>query len=298
MKPETLSLEARGMSFGALAWGETGAPLALLVHGYPDTAWTWRHLGPYLAERGWHAVAPFTRGYGPTDLAPNDRYGVSDQAGDLLALHEVLGGGNDAALIGHDWGAVATWQVTSVEPDRFSSYVAMSVPPPEAIIAPLTSPGTLPVALRQIRMSWYFLFNQLPETERTLGWLIPKLWRDWSPGYDAEEDLARVFESLNGPGRRRAALRYYRNTLTRQIGELATMNPLAPVLYLHGEEDGCAQAEIGRMHADRLPEGSHFEAVPGVGHFLQLEDPETVNRLIAGWIEMDTEGKAGGPRST
>jgi pimeloyl-ACP methyl ester carboxylesterase len=279
-----LTVRARGIDFGALAWGDPDAPLALLVHGYPDTAWTWRHLGPRLAEEGWRAVAPFTRGYAPTDLAPDDRYAVSDQAEDVLALHEALGGDERAVLIGHDWGAVATWQVTSTEPERFGSYVAMSVPPPAAVVAPLAAVGTLPVAARQLRMSWYFLFNQLPESERSLGWLIPKLWRDWSPGYDADEDLAYVFEALEGPGRRRAALRYYRNTLASRIGELARMDPKAPALYLHGINDGCAQVEIGRMHSDRLPAGSRFEAVPGVGHFLQLEDPETVNRLISGWI--------------
>ena len=281
---ERLSIRARGIDFGALAWGERDAPLALLVHGYPDTAWTWRHLGPHLAARGWRAVAPFTRGYAPTGLAPDDRYAVSDQAGDLLALHEALGGNDRAVLVGHDWGAVATWQVTSTEPDRFAAYVAMSVPPPAAVIAPLTAVNTLPLAARQLRMSWYFLFNQLPGSERSLGWLIPKLWRDWSPGYDAGQDLVRVFEALEGPDRRRAALRYYRNTLTSRIGELARMDPKAPVLYLHGEQDGCAQVEIGRMHAGRLPAGSRFEVVPGVGHFLQLEDPGTVNRLVSDWI--------------
>jgi len=282
--PERITVAANGIEFGALAWGDAGDPLALLVHGYPDTAWTWRHLGPYLAERGWRVVAPFTRGYGPSDLATDDRYAVSDQAADLLALHEALGGDERAALVGHDWGAVATWQVSSAEPERFASYVAMAVPPPEAVVAPLKSLRTLPVAARQLKMSWYFLFNQLPESERCLGWLIPKLWRDWSPGYDAEEDLSRVFKALDGPGRRRAALRYYRNTLTTNIGELLEMEPKAPALYLHGEGDGCAQVEIGRMHADRLPAGSRFEAVPGVGHFLQLEDPERVNRLIGDWI--------------
>lgn len=282
--PEKITVEANGLEFAALAWGKPDSPQALLVHGYPDTAWTWRHLGPLLAELGWRAIAPFTRGYAPSDLAPDDRYAVSDQAQDLLAIHEALGGDRRAALIGHDWGAVAAWQVGSVEPGRFASYVAMAVPPPEAVVAPLKSLSTLPLAARQLRMSWYFLFNQLPEAERSLGWLIPKLWRDWSPDYDASDDLPHVFEALDGPGRRRAALRYYRNTLTTNLGELLDMDPKAPALYLHGEEDGCARVEIGRMHADRLPAGSRFEAVPGVGHFLHLEDPGRVNRLIADWI--------------
>ena len=282
--PEQIRIDANGLSFTALAWGDQGGPPALLVHGYPDTAWTWRHLGPHLAGLGWRAVAPFTRGYAPTDLAPDDRYAVSDQAGDLLAIHEALGGDSRAALIGHDWGAVATWQVASVEPERFDSFVAMVVPPPEAVVAPLKSLRTFAVAARQIRMSWYFLFNQLPGSERSLDWLIPKLWRDWSPSYDASGDLPRVFEALDAPGRRRAALRYYRNTLTTNLGELLEMDPKAPVLYLHGEDDGCAQAAIGAMHADRLPAGSRFEAVSGAGHFLHLEDPERVNRLVGDWI--------------
>jgi len=283
-RPEQTTIRARGMDFGALSWGDPGDPLALLVHGYPDTAWTWRHLGPYLAGRGWRAVAPFTRGYAPTDLAPDDRYRVSSQAADLLALHEQLGGDERAVLVGHDWGAVVTWQVSSSDPDRFASLVAMSVPPPGAVVEPLRSPRTLPIAARQLGMSWYFLLNQLPESERALGKVIPKLWRDWSPGYDATEDLAHVFESLSGPGRRRAALRYYRNTLQRGIGELAAMKPNAPVLYLHGAGDGCAQPALGEMYSDRLPAGSRFEVVPGVGHFLQLEDPDRVNQLIADWI--------------
>ncbi len=283
--PEQITITANGLNFGALAWGPADGPLAMLVHGYPDSAWTWRHLGPHLAERGRRVVAPFTRGYAPSDLTPDDRYAVSDQAADIVAIHEVLGGDEKAALVGHDWGAVATWQVSSVEPDRFSSLVAMSVPPADAILELLRSPAALGVAARQLKMSWYFLFNQLPESERSLGWLIPKLWRDWSPDYEADEDLARAFEALNGPGRRRAALRYYRNTLTTGFGELLEMDPKAPALYLHGEDDGCAQVEIGKMYAGRLPAGSHFEAVPGVGHFLHLEDPDRINALIADWIE-------------
>jgi pimeloyl-ACP methyl ester carboxylesterase len=126
---EQLRIDANGLTFAAFAWGEPDGPLALLVHGYPDTAHTWRHLGPELAETGYRAVAPFTRGYAPTDLAPNDSYLIADQTADILALHTALGGDDNSVLIGHDWGAVATWAVTDREPGRFRSYVSMAVPP-------------------------------------------------------------------------------------------------------------------------------------------------------------------------
>jgi pimeloyl-ACP methyl ester carboxylesterase len=283
--PEHLTVDANGINFGALAWGSTEAPLALLVHGYPDTAWTWRHLGPYLAKRGWRAVAPFTRGYAPTDLAPDDRYLIADQANDILGLHSALGGDARAVLIGHDWGAAAMWAVTAKEPGRFARYVGIAVPPTPALLKPWRSRSTLGLAAGQARMSWYFLYNQLPASERGLDRVIPKLWRDWSPGYDAREDLIHVFQALSGPGRRRAALRYYRNNLQRGLAATFTITPGAPALYLHGDRDGCMQVKIGAMAGDLLPPGSRFEQVNGTGHFMQLEDPDRVNRLIVDWID-------------
>jgi pimeloyl-ACP methyl ester carboxylesterase len=282
--PEHLSVAASALRFGALAWGDPDAPLALLVHGYPDTAWTWRYLGPYLAERGWRAVAPFTRGYAPTDLAPDDSYLIADQAADLLALCGALGGDERAVLIGHDWGAVAVWGVTAAEPKRFARYVAIAVPPPAVLLKPFSSLRTLGIGARQARMSWYFLYNQLPASERGLDRVIPKLWRDWSPGYDAREDLAHVFESLDRFARRRAAMRYYRDNFHRGLKATFTIQPGAPALYLHGERDGCMQAAIAALSTDVLVSGSRFELVPDVGHFMQLENPARVNRLIADWI--------------
>lgn len=283
--PAELQIQANGMRFGALAWGDPEAPLALLVHGYPDTAWTWRHLGPHLAERGWRAVAPFTRGYAPTDLAPDDRYLASDLAADLLALHRALGGDERAVLIGHDWGAVATYAVTAIEPGRFRRHVTLSVPPPVALLRPLTTRSTVGLGLRQSVLSWYFVFNQLPGSERALDRVIPKLWRDWSPQYDGREDVARVLTALAEPGRRRAAQRYYRNNLQGGLKTTFTMDLRAPVLYLHGAEDGCMQAELIRYFPETLAAGSRYEIVPGLGHFLHLEDPARVHALIDDYIE-------------
>lgn len=284
-EPEQLRVHANGLGFGALAWGDAEAPLALLVHGYPDTAWTWRHLGPRLAASGWRAVAPFTRGYAPTDLAPDDRYFVADLAADVLALHTALGGDERAVLVGHDWGAAAVYAVTERDPTRFGRHVTLALPPPAAILKPMTTLGTLGMAARQTKMSWYFVYNQLPLAVGGQDRVIPKLWRDWSPGYEAHEDVARVLAALDGPGRRRAALRYYSDNLQRGIRSTFTVHPAAPVLYLHGEQDGCMQAQITTAFPGTLPAGSRYERVAGVGHFLHLEQPDTVGALIEDWID-------------
>lgn len=277
-------VEANGIRFGLLEWGKDSAPLALLLHGYPDTAWTWRHLGPQLAASGWHAVAPFSRGYAPSGLAPDGRYLVRDLVEDTLHLEQTLRGDGQSALVGHDWGAVTVWAVASKNPESFRSLVAMAVPPPRAILDPLRSLHTLPTALRQMRMSWYFLFNQFPGAERTLTRLIPRLWRKWSPGYDPREDLGLVFESLDGPERLRAALGYYRDNLRSEIGFLSSLQPTAPVLYLHGRNDGCVTIDLAEAAGQRLPAGSRFVGLDEAGHFIQLERPTAVNDLIGEWI--------------
>src|SRR5215470_6781862 len=101
----TRTVRANDLEFGVLEAG-TG-PLALCLHGFPDCAHTWRHLLPALADAGFHAVAPFMRGYAPTGIPGDAAYQIGALAADATALHEVLGGTADAVLIGHDWGAEA-----------------------------------------------------------------------------------------------------------------------------------------------------------------------------------------------
>src|SRR5262245_66368908 len=88
------TVRANGLEFGLLEAGS--GPLALCLHGFPDTAHTWRHLLPALAGAGFHAVAPFMRGYAPTAVPGDGAYQVGALAADAVALHDVLGGGGDA----------------------------------------------------------------------------------------------------------------------------------------------------------------------------------------------------------
>lgn len=289
---ETIAYDAAGLAVTAHAWGRAGAPLALLLHGYPDTAWTWRHLGPHLAERGWRAVAPFMRGYAPTALAPDGGYQIGALVRDTVAAHAALGGDERAVLVGHDWGAATAYATGSFAPRLFRRMVTLAVPPGPTLLAPLSSPrsllesaGLLP---RQLRRSWYMGFQQLPLSEHALGRVIPKLWRDWSPGYDGTADVARVLAALDPPGHRAAALSYYRalaqpwarrDAYAPESDHELRLGPV-PTLYLHGEDDGCMLVELARRARGFV----EMETVPGAGHFLQLEAPDRVNALIGDFL--------------
>jgi pimeloyl-ACP methyl ester carboxylesterase len=273
--PRTLTVTAGEVTLEALVWGPVRGPLALCLHGFPDTAWTWRHLAPGLAGAGWRVVAPFLRGYAPSGLAPSGDYSASAYAADAVALHAALAGDERAVLIGHDWGAVATYIVAGGPQPVFARAVTLSVPP----LASFTDPGGLraaPVAaLRQLGLSSYVAYLGFGGrlAERSLPRLVPWLWRRWSPGYDPSADLPAVLAALSSPESRRAARLPYR-ALPSLIRAPAPA-PRIPLLYLHGEDDHCMHAGFARLAAGPLGPG-RFALIPGAGHFLPLEAPEAV----------------------
>ncbi len=281
-------IDANGISFGFL---EAGAgPLALCLHGFPDSAWGWRHLLPALADAGDRAVAPFMRGYAPSSVPADGRYQTAVLGLDACALHEALGGGDDAVIIGHDWGAIATYLAANHEPDRWARVVTMAVPPAGAVAG-----GFLSYA--QLKRSWYMFFFQhgLADVVVPMDDLafIDGLWRDWSPGYDASDDLPHVKDALRDPANLAAALGYYRATLGNvgvdpaldDVQAKGSAPTTQPTLYLHGRDDGCLGIEVAEMARPFLTAaGSRMEVVDGAGHFLQLEQPDAVNRLVVDFV--------------
>src|SRR5215204_4060018 len=146
---KTGSVQANGIRFHYLEKGE--GPLALCLHGFPDSAWTYRYLLPKLAEAGYRAVAPFMRGYAPTEVPADARYDTKTLATDATALHATLGGGNDAVLIAHDWGAVTAFGALAAEPQRWRRAVIGNVPPFAVF-------GQLAFTYAQLKRSFYFWF--------------------------------------------------------------------------------------------------------------------------------------------
>ncbi|GAA1901001.1 alpha/beta fold hydrolase [Williamsia serinedens] len=293
-EPRRIDITLPELRVAALTWGPQDGPLAILVHGYPDSAWSWRHLGPALADRDFRVVAPFSRGYAPSDIPDDGDYHVGALMHDVIGVHRELGGNEQAVLVGHDWGAVTANGIAAWPRSPFRRVVSMAVPPVPAMTRSVASPAeTVRMLARQARMSWYMAFNQVPRVaESSLDRLIPRLWRDWSPGHDPSGDLPHVFDSLPDAAHRRAALGYYRAQVRprrpaaryRELQDFWLKGPVVPMLYLHGADDGCMQVGYTRGVRDVLPEGSAVEIVPDAGHFLQVERPEEVNRLVLDFL--------------
>jgi pimeloyl-ACP methyl ester carboxylesterase len=278
------SISTPRLRFGALQAGDRGDPLALCLHGFPDSPWSWSHLLVALAERGYHAVAPFQRGYAPTEI-PSGAFGLADLAEDVLVLEEALRGPRRSVLIGHDWGAAAVYAALARDSGRWACAVAASVPPTDQSI----DAGSL----AQLRRSWYSFLFQLPDIEvpeRIAAAddmaLVEMLWRDWSPDLDAPDALAHAKDALRPPGRLRAAITYYRDTPTRAPGATASTGsgpPIGwevPLLYLHGGRDGCIGVDSLERIRARLRPTVRVAVLEDAGHFLQLERPAEIADLI------------------
>src|SRR3954452_5520998 len=200
------TVQANGLQFHYLAAGS--GPLALCLHGFPDSPWTYRYLLPELARAGYRAIAPFNRGFAPTEL-PADRHHVhsSTMFADAVALGEALAGGQEAVLIAHDWGAVAAWGAAGLPPDLWAHVVILNIPPFEIF-------GENVVTYEQIKRSFYFWYFQLqhvvePSISANDFEFIDRIWGDWSPGYDAGEDLPLVEDCIHAPRHLQPALGYY-----------------------------------------------------------------------------------------
>jgi pimeloyl-ACP methyl ester carboxylesterase len=277
MRIEQATIRTDGRQWKILRCGDAG-PLALCLHGFPDTPHTFRHLLPGLADAGFRAVAPWTRGYAPTPVAEDGDYSIAALAADANTLHDALDGDGEAILIGHDWGAMTAYAASAAGPERWRRVIAMAVPPPGVAT---TAFGDFD----QLRRSFYVFLFQTPLAEFVVGaeglQFLDRLWSAWSPTYDGAGDLPAVKDALRSPANLAAAIGYYRAMFSAGV---PSGGPAVPTLYLHGSDDGAFGADLIGGSLAELPTGSRVEVIDRVGHFLHLERPEDVNRMVLEWI--------------
>ena len=281
---------ANELQFGILEAGS--GPLALCLHGFPDSAHTWRYLLPALADAGFRAVAPFMRGYAPTGIPADGCFRLGALIADAVGLHEALGGDDRAVLIGSDWGAETAYGAAAFAPDRWRRVVTLGVPP-------LALDTRIFADYDQLKRFFYLFFLKTPFAESVLAAadmaFLDRLWQDWSPGYDARENLRNVKQCLRDERNLAAAIGYYRaeepglhdfgaaGAYAAQEAALAGTGP-QPTLYLHGSRDGCIDLALVQDAERHLATGSRMQVVEGAGHFLQVEQPAAVNDQILAWV--------------
>jgi pimeloyl-ACP methyl ester carboxylesterase len=280
------TVTANGLAFEYLTHGD-GDRLALFLHGFPDDAGTFEPLLERFADAGFTAVAPYMRGYGPTERSPDGDYTAGTLGRDAIALADELDGENPV-LVGHDWGAVAAYTAASIDPGRFSHMAAMAVPPNFPARA-LSHP-------RQWLRSWYMAFFQLPELpERALRAedfaFIDALWGLWGPEGYPEERIESVKDTFRTLGTVDAALAYYRQ-FARQLlqnppvgGDDDSDGIEVPGLVIAGKRDGCIGTELFTDADDAFDADCRVVAVRDAGHFMHQERPETVAEEIMAFAE-------------
>jgi pimeloyl-ACP methyl ester carboxylesterase len=281
------TVQANGLEFAYLEMGD--GPPVLLLHGFPDDAWTWSNQLGALAEAGYRAVAPFMRGYAPTEIPDDGRYDAEALAGDVAGLVRALGE-ESAHVVGNDWGGVTTYAAMALHPELVWRAVVINIGHPATFTETLLHP-------RQIQHIFHFWLFQTPELALTAAQandlaLLDHLWDYWSePGHDFGEHLERVKrETLSGEGRLEAALGYYRALVelpaTRPEIAQRILGPIdVPTLSVFGAQD--PPRELSENEHVHFTGEYRLEIVDGARHFVHREQPEQTNRLILDWLGAD-----------
>lgn len=269
-EPALKHVEADGLRF-AYAEAGRGAPV-LLLHGFPDTHRVWHRQMAPLAEAGYRVIAPDQRGCGESAMpARVGDYRLERLTADMIALLDALGVREPVRLVGHDWGAVVGWQLAIAHPQRFHSFVAMSVGHPDEYRR----------GLAQKLRAWYAFFFLLRGVSETLiragDW---RLFRRLSA--DPAETAQRI-AALSRPRRLTAALNWYRaNVGTLLRGRFAPVT--LPVLGLWSDGDFALTERQMRDSQRQVTGPWRYVRIAGASHWLQLERPGEVNRLLLDWF--------------
>lgn len=255
---------------------EGSGPAVLLLHGFPDSAALWRHQIPALAKAGFRAVAPDLRGFGESDKPPQkEAYQLARVLADAVGILEALGL-ERVHVVGHDWGAAVAWSLASFLPDRVDRLVAMSV-------GHMAAFARAPIEQRE--KSWYMLLFQIEklaeEVLRRDGW---RLFREFTRHHP---ECDRWIRDLERPGALTAGLNWYRANMTPEsmfAEPPAFPKVRADTLGLWSSDDAYL-TEAQMRDSARFVEGSwHYQRVGDAGHWLQLDQPERVNRYLLGFL--------------
>ncbi|MGH3826363.1 MAG: alpha/beta fold hydrolase [Pseudonocardiaceae bacterium] len=268
-------------------------PLVLLLHGFPEFWWSWRHQLPALAAAGMRAVAVDLRGYGDSDKPPRG-YDPWTLSGDVAGLVRALGE-RQADLVGQDWGGILSWCTAALHPRVVRSVAVLAAAHPRAIGQALLYDSAQRSAARYLasaQVPW------LPERGLTRDGavLVERILRAgagarWRASSEFTAAARRYRAAMLIPAAAHCALEYYRwvgrSRLRfdgRRLSRVVDRMLRVPVLQLHGAADPYVLEPTARHSARWAGAGHRYEVLPGVGHFVQQEAPELTTELLTEFL--------------
>ncbi len=269
-------------------------PLVVLLHGFPEFWYSWRHQIPALAQAGFRVVAPDMRGYDLSDKPQGWRaYDSSLLADDIAGLIRSFGE-KDAYVVGHDWGAAVAYAVAMDHPEVVRRLAILNVPHPTRMLEGFRT-------LKQLRKSWYMFFFQIPKLPEYLiarddfSFAKRSLRSDSKEAF-SDEDLERYAEAWSQPGALTGMINYYRAALRRSPGKaLAQMKPIAAqTMVIWGMRDRHLGSELAEPAPEWVPD-VRMERIPEATHWVQHDAPERVSELLVEFLGAEQADPAGPP---
>lgn len=275
-------ISANGLTFEVAMCGQ-GERLALCLHGFPESAFSWRYQMPALAELGYRVWAPNLRGYGNSSRPPGiGNYRMQYLRNDVAGLIDAAET-SDITLIAHDWGGAIAWDFALRKVRPLSALVILNMPHPTLFARAVKQ-------WPQLRRSWYILFFQLPWLpewllSRNNGEWIARAFRDMAIDKTRfpEDVLSEYRRNAMMPGALTAMLNYYRAAL--RYADLPKPTPRLdiPTLMIWGEEDRALGKEL-TLGTEALVEDFTLRYLPRISHWVQQEAPDQVNAILAAWL--------------
>lgn len=253
-------------------------PDVVLLHGFPDTPYSWSGFEQALVEAGYRASVPWLRGYHPENIVAGRDCGAETIGRDALALLDAIDA-ERAVLVGHDWGALMTYAAATLDPQRVRAIVTSGIP----------HPSKLPRSPRTLWAARHFIALKMPWAASTCRRrdfaYLGRLYRRWSPswsGPERDESLRRAKEALSSEATLEGAIEYYRDLSLSPL-PLFEKAPPVPGLIIGGADD--LDARPYPATAELLPAPSRALVVKGAGHWPHREDEPLVTREVLAFLQ-------------
>jgi pimeloyl-ACP methyl ester carboxylesterase len=280
-------IQAGALRFEVATAGDPASPrLALLLHGFPECAFSWRHQIEFLAARGYRVWAPNQRGYGNSPQPRGVRaYHLDELTRDVANLIDAAGA-SEVLLAGHDWGAMVAWAFAIQRLRPLARLAIFNVPHPAIFRAALR---TNKVQRKRSRYVAFFQLPWLPEymLTRRGGALIDEAFRGMAVDKSRFPDDVLAVYRANAlrPGGATAMLNWYR-AAGRSFGDANAPTPTieTPTLMVWGEQDSALGKEL-TLGTDRHVKDLTLRYLPDVSHWVQQEAPERVNEIWGAWLD-------------